>query len=322
MRRMPGALLVAALALLVLAPAALAGNGGIAPVAPHSSNAGAIRDTYWLILAITGAIFVIVETALVTFVVRYRRGRRSRELEGAQVHGNTNIEIAWTVVPVLIVAAIIGFVFAKLPDVKDVPSAKAAGDALDVKVEAHQFYWRFVYPDGQVSIDTMVVPVDRVVTLTIVSSDVVHAWWIPAFGGQTDAIPGRVNHTWFRADRIGSYEGQCAQLCGLLHTRMTQTVKVVPQAQFAAFLASHAPSSRTVAAESFTGVCSTCHGFQGRGDYGPTLQNRTFQRRDITDLLRHGRGRMPAVGDTWSQPEVDAVIAYLKETKGGAQLGG
>src|SRR5713226_4750777 len=267
------ALLAVPLALVTAGPA-LAGNGGIAPVAPHSSNAAAIRDAYWLILAVTGVIFVLVETTLLVFVIRYRRGRRSRTAEGAQVSGHTRVEIAWTVVPVLIVAAIIGFVFAKLPDIQDVPSATAA-NSLNVRVDAHQFYWLFTYPNGQVSIDTMEVPVGKVVTLTVVAADVVHAWWVPALGGQTDAIPGRTNHTWFRAPSMpGTFTGQCAQLCGVFHTQMKDAVKVVTQQEFQSFLASHAAGSRTVAADAYAGVCSKCHGFQGTGDYGPSLQGR------------------------------------------------
>jgi cytochrome c oxidase subunit II len=318
------ALLAVLLALATAAPA-LAGNGGIAPVTPHSSNAAAIRDAYWLILAITGVIFVIVEATLVLFVVRYRRGRRSRTAEGAQVHGHSRTEVAWTIVPVMIVAAIVGFVFAKLPDIKDVPSASAA-NSLNVTVEGHQFYWLFRYPDGQISIDTMEVPVGKVVTLTVVATDVIHSWWVPSLGGQIDAIPGRTNHTWFRAPSTpGTFTGQCAQLCGVFHAQMKDTVKVVTDQQFQSFLASHAAGSQTVAAESFVGVCSKCHGFQGKGAYGPPLQGRTFETTDITKLLRQGRttslGQMPAVGSDWSQAQITAMIAYLQKTKGGASGG-
>jgi cytochrome c oxidase subunit II len=314
------ALLAVLLALVTAAPA-LAGNGGIAPVAPHSPNAAAIRDTYWLILAVTGVIFVLVEGALVLF----RRGRRSPTADGAQIHGSTNLELAWTIVPVLIVAAIIGFVFAKLPDIKDTPSASAA-DSLNVRVDAHQFYWLFRYPGGRLSIDTMEVPVGKVVTLTVDAADVVHSWWIPSLGGQIDAIPGRTNHTWFRAPSTpGTFTGQCAQLCGVFHTQMTATVKVVTEQQFQSFLASHAAGGETVAAEAYTGVCSKCHGFQGKGGYGPSLQGRTFETGDITRLLREGRttsqGRMPAVGSDWSRAQITAMIAYLQKTKGGASGG-
>ena len=127
---------------LLTAGAALAGNGGVAPVNPASPNTHAIRDTYWLILGITGAIFLIVEGALLLFVVKYRRGKRPRTQDGAQVHGNTRLEVGWTVVPVLIVAAIVGYVFASLPDITHVPKASAA-NTLEVTVEGHQFYWLF-----------------------------------------------------------------------------------------------------------------------------------------------------------------------------------
>ena len=309
---------------LFTAAAALAGNGGVAPPPPQSPNTAAIRDTYWLILVITGVIFVIVEGALILFIVKYRRGRRPRTADGAQVHGNTRLEIGWTVVPVLIVATIIGYVFANLPDITTVPKASAA-NTLDVTVEGHQFYWLFRYPDGQVSIDTMVVPVNTVVNETIIGVDVIHGWWIPQLSPQLDAIPGRINHTWFKAEKVGTFHGQCTQLCGIKHAQMLGAIKVVPHGRFDAFLASHAPGSPKVAAEAFVGVCSKCHGVNGVGDYGPPLQNRAFETTDITNLLRHGRstnrGTMPAVGSNWDPAMITAMIHYLRQTKGGATLG-
>ena len=311
---------------LVTAGTALAGNGGVAPVAPASPNASAIRDIYWLILGITGAIFVLVEAALILFVVKYRRGRRSREAEGAQVHGHTRTEIVWTVIPVLIVFAIIAFVFVKLPDVQDVPKASAA-NSLNVKIDGHQYYWQYTYPGGRISIDRMVVPVGSVVTLTVNAADVIHGWWIPALGGQIDAIPGRTNHTWFEApSKPGTYVGQCTQLCGVEHAHMTAQVDVVSEADYRRFLAAHNPGSPVVAAEAYVGVCSKCHGDQGQGAYGPPLQGRTFETGDITRLLREGRtgnqGRMPAVGSDWTAAQITAVIAYLRKIHGGPPSGG
>jgi cytochrome c oxidase subunit 2 len=308
---------------LLTAAAALAGNGGVAPPQPASPNTSSIRDIYWLILVITGVIFVIVEGALILFVVKYRRGRRARTADGAQVHGNTRLEIGWTVVPVMIVATIFGFVFANLPDV-NIPQASAA-NTVDVTVEGHQFYWLFRYPGGQVSIDTMVVPVDTVVDETVVGVDVIHGWWIPQLSPQVDAIPGRINHQWFKADKVGTYKGQCTQLCGIRHAQMLSAIKVVTRARYDAFLAAHHPGSPVVAKEAFVGVCSKCHGMNGVGDYGPPLQNRAFETTDITSLLRHGRstnrGTMPAVGSTWDAAMITGVIHYLRQTKGGATLG-
>jgi cytochrome c oxidase subunit 2 len=309
---------------LATAASAMAGNGGVAPVQSHSPNTGAIRDTYWLILAITGAIFILVEGTLLLFVVKYRRGRRPRTADGAQILGHTRLEVGWTVVPVLIVAVVVGYVFASLPDITHVPKASAA-DTINVKIEGHQFYWLFRYPGGQVSVDTMVVPVDTVVNETVVGIDVIHGWWIPALSPQLDAIPGRVNHTWFKADQVGHYPGRCSQLCGIFHAQMKGAIDVVTRQQFDAFLAAHSPGGRTVAKETFTGVCSKCHGMNGTGAYGPSLQNRTFATTDITKLLRNGRttglGTMPAVGSDWDQPQISGIIRYLQQTKGGASLG-
>jgi len=310
---------------LFTAAAALAGNGGVAPPAPRSPNTAAIRDTYWLILVITAVIFVLVEGALILFVIKYRRGRRARTADGAQVHGNTRLEIGWTVVPVLIVATIIGYVFANLPDITNVPKATAA-NSLDVTVEGHQFYWLFRYPDGAISIDTMVVPVNTVVNQTVLGIDVIHGWWVPPLSPQIDAIPGRVNHQWFEAEKVGLYKSQCTQLCGVMHAEMTSAIRVVTRDRFDAFLATHRPGSPVVAAEAYVGVCSKCHGQNGVGAYGPPLQGRAFETADITKLLRHGRtgsrGTMPAVGSTWTAAQITAMIHYLRQTKGGGTGGG
>jgi cytochrome c oxidase subunit 2 len=314
------ALLAAACALVAAAPAS-AGNGGLGPVPPKSPNAEGISNTYWLILAITGAVFLIVETTLIVFLIRFRRRRRARSAEGPQIRGNTNLEIAWTVVPVLILVAIAGYVFSQLSGIQDVPAARA-GDRLEIRVEGQQFYWEFRYPDGQVAVDTMVVPVGRVVRLTVVGNDLIHSWWIPALGGKIDAIPGRENHTWFRASKPGLYRGQCAELCGLQHAAMLGWVKVVSPAEYTRFLAVHEPSSPTVARETFDGVCAKCHGPQGEGDVGPPIAGSTFAKADTTQLLRQGGGAMPAVGAHWSTAQIDATIRYLNRTKGGAESGG
>src|SRR5438034_423361 len=106
---------------LALAGAAAASYGGLTPVTPESPNAHRITDSYLLILAVAGAIFVIVEGALITFAIRYRRGGRSRDAEGPEIHGATRLEIIWTVIPGLIIAGIVSFVFYKLPGIKNVP---------------------------------------------------------------------------------------------------------------------------------------------------------------------------------------------------------
>ncbi|HZQ66070.1 MAG TPA: cytochrome c oxidase subunit II [Gaiellaceae bacterium] len=311
--------LVAVLSLALLsATTAVAGNGGFAPVDPASPNASRINDAYWLIFGFTAAIFVLVEGALIWFVIRYRRRGRPRDAEGLQIHGSTRLEIMWTVVPVVILAAIAAFVFYKLPGIKDVPEARA-GESLTVKVHAQQFYWQFQYPDGQISIDRMVVPVGAVVRLEVTSGDVAHSWWIPRLGGKIDAIPGRTNTTWFKGEREGVYSGQCAEFCGLQHAAMRADVAVVSRAAYEEFLATHGPGSREVAKETFSGTCAKCHGLAGQGYIGPKIAGSATlaQPTALAALLRNGGVQMPAVGKDWSDQQLRATMAYLRSRFGG-----
>jgi cytochrome c oxidase subunit 2 len=322
-RRLLFGLLAGVLLALAVAGAAAAANGGFTPVTPHSPNAHRINTTYYFILGFTGFVFVLVEALLIVFIVRFRSRDRTRDVEGAQIHGNTNIELAWTVAPVVILALIAGFVLYEIPGIKNVPSA-SAGNSLRVKVEAHQFYWQFDYPEGEVSINKLVVPANAVVRLDVVSPDVAHSWWIPALGGKIDAIPGRTNHTWFKTGRLGTYRGQCAEFCGLQHAIMRASVQVVDADAFTSFRMAHRRGSRNVGNEVIDGACATCHGDKGQGLVGPKIAGNPLvnDRRGLTTLLREGReptrtiDGMPAVGKTWSNAELNAVIVALKQRYG------
>jgi cytochrome c oxidase subunit 2 len=308
---------------LALAGAAAAGNGGFAPPASRSPNADRIADVYYLILGITGAIFVLVETARIVFIVRFRSRGRSREVEGPQIIGHTRLELIWTAVPVLLLAAIAAFVFYKLPGIKDVPPARA-GDQLAIRVEGHQFYWRFVYPDGTVAVDRLRVPVDEVVTLAITTPDVAHSWWVPELGGKMDAIPGRTNHTWFQARRVGVYEGTCAEFCGIHHGLMKAYVEVMPRPAYESWLARQHTSPVDLGKETFVGVCAKCHGLAGQGGIGPKLAGSSLiqDRAGLAKVIRNGILTMPAVGQDWNARQVNAVIDYLRRKLSGASGGG
>ena len=322
--------LVAGLA-LVLAGTAAAKGGGFAPVAPQSPNAERIESSYWLIFGFAAAIFLLVEVALVVFILRFRSRGRGREVEGPQIRGHLKLELAWTTVPVLILAAIAVFVFYKLPGIKDVPKAGAAGSQLEVSVEGRQFYWQFTYPNGVISIDNMRVPADRPVRLEVTSpvSDVIHSWWIPALGGKIDAIPGHPNHTWFEAAKPGVYQGQCAEFCGIQHAAMRATVEVVPASAFDAWLSNEARAqtegSSDLGEQTFVGACANCHGSQGLGGIGPNIAGSAVvkDRKALGDLLENGGTLMPAVGKGWSTRQTDALFSYLaKHIAGGASGGG
>lgn len=312
---------IAAVALGALASAApaLADNAGLTPVDPKSPNAEAINDTYYLLLGVTGVVFFAVEIALVVFLIRYRRRNRPIDAEGPQIHGNTQLEIMWTIVPVFLVAIVVGFVFYKLPAVTDV--TRAASEPADepnlvIDVEGRRFYWEFRYPDGRITYDTMVVPVDRTVELNVTAPDfdVIHSWWIPALGGKIDAIPGKLNHTWFRAESSGDFEGSCAEFCGLQHAEMSMMVRAVDADGFEAELTRLAGSGQA----QFEATCAKCHNLSGPQLVGPTLGgNPTLADREALEtLLREGRGEMPAIGRDWTDAQLDSLFAYTRGAGG------
>ena len=321
-RKLP-VLTIVLLAVLATAGAAAAANGGFTPQTPHSPNAKSINHAYDLIFILTAAVFVIVETLLVVFIWKYRSRGRGRDVEGPQVHGHTRLELLWTAGPVLILAVIATFIFVKLPGIANVPASSAA-DRVNITVEAHQFYWQFDYPNGAKSINDLHVPVNQVVYLTIKSADVDHSWWIPQLGGKTDAIPGRTNHTWFKADKIGTFQGQCAEFCGIFHEAMAARVIATSSADYANYISKVAGAD--LGRAEFQGVCATCHGMQGQGGYGPAIAANPIltQPQSLSPLLHNGgRALMPAVGNDWTDAQIKALVDYVgKHVYKGATSGG
>ena len=312
-RKLPSFVLVVLLA-LATAGVAAASNGGFTPVTPESANASHTQSAYYVILGFTSAIFVVVEGFLVVFIVKYRRRGRGRAVEGAQVHGHTRLELIWTVIPVLILCVIGVVVFVELPKINDAP---ASTDPVHITVEGHQYYWQFDYPGGARSIGALHVPTGAVVDLNVISPDVIHSWWIPALGGKVQAIPGHPNHLWFKANEPGSYEGQCAELCGVYHASMLATVVAEPQQSYENYISTTA--RQTLGKQEWSGVCATCHGNLGQGGYGPAIANNTLltQQSALEGILENGftgtQGAMPPVGKGWTNAQISALVAYVKK---------
>jgi cytochrome c oxidase subunit II len=221
------------------------------PESGPSKNANDIAELYALIMVMALVVFAGVEGTLIWILIRFkaRRGRVA-----AQIHGNTRLEIGWTVGAAVILVFITVVTFIKLPGIKNPPAsdidangAKVAsttllastdqpdapkGAKLNIVVDGQQYVWRFQYPrvDNKevFAYEEMVVPVGMTVTLDITADDVAHSWWIPKLGGKMDAIPGYTNKTWFKADRAGVFVGQCAELCGRNHANMLARVRAVP----------------------------------------------------------------------------------------------
>jgi cytochrome c oxidase subunit 2 len=234
------------------------------PQSGGSSNANQIDTLYKIALWVGLVIFVLVEGALGYALIKFRARRGA---VAAQIRGNTRLEVGWTVAASVILLALAVLTFAKLSSIEDPANSSANGDklagssgllyasaerklppdgkSLNIQVIGRQYIWQYVYPgasepDGlgaPYSYVQMVVPTNTTVTLDIVSSDVVHSWWIPALGGKFQAVPGYHNYTWFKIDKPGVFRGQCAILCGRGHARMLASVKAVPPAQFDEWLA-------------------------------------------------------------------------------------
>jgi cytochrome c oxidase subunit II len=316
-------LAVVVLCALALSGAAFAAEPGFTPVEPASPNAEGIKESYYWVAIFTGAIFVLVQGALVWFIVRYRADRRTREMDGAQVHGNTNLELAWTVAPVLVLVAIGSFVFYKLPGIENVPAA----DRVEVSVKGYRYYWNYTYPNGVIAVDRLRAPVGQTTRLEVSAPDfeVIHSWWIPALGGKFDAIPEVTNETWFNAEAPGIYRGQCAEFCGIQHAVMRAEVEAMPPRAFDAWLAREARQQEAgtsgLGEETYRGACAKCHGPAGEGNIGPRLSgNRLLgDAAAVEQVVRNGRGAMPPVGKDWTERQMSALIRYLGEELLGSQ---
>ncbi len=249
----------------------------------------------------------------------------SRPRSSSSSRGCSSPSSSSTAPPVVIIAIILGFVFYKLPGISDAPKASASsGGNIQIRLDAHTFYWQFTYPNGAISIDELHLPVGKVAELSINAEDVNHSWWIPQLGGKTDAIPGHTNHTWYQPDKIGTFYGQCAEFCGLFHERMLGRVVVTSEAEYQSFISSGA--AKELGKSEWVGVCAKCHGMQGQGDYGPAIAANSIlvQKASLEGLLRKGGILMPAVGDNWSDVQMGALEAYLKKSvyKGASASGG
>jgi cytochrome c oxidase subunit II len=247
-RRLLLALPIALLTALLAAPAARAGL--LFPESGGSPNADSIHTLYVMVFILALFIFVGVEATLLWALFKFKAKKGAT---AAQIHGNTKLEVGWTVGAFLILIFITFFTFIKLGDIKNpkpslvdkngnpiaqVEHAQYAstdlkapsGQSMKIVVNGQQYVWRYAYPgnDKLLAYTDMVVPVGVTVLLDITADDVAHSWWIPKLGGKFDAIPGYTNKTWFRipADAIPAgqkqviYTGQCAELCGRNHANM------------------------------------------------------------------------------------------------------
>jgi cytochrome c oxidase subunit 2 len=225
--------------------------GGINFQRPVTDVARDVSNFHNEVLIIIAAITVFVTALLIWVMVRYNK--RSNPIPRKFSH-NTLVEILWTVVPVLILVYIAYKSFPLLYE-QDVMPQVAEEEVVDIKVYGHQWYWRYIYGEGEnitevesrvvpadalkpgqiplLSVDNpMVAPAGRYVRLSITAQDVIHAWAMPQFAIKVDAVPGRLNQLWFNTDEPGIYYGQCSELCGANHAFMPIELRILPQQQY------------------------------------------------------------------------------------------
>jgi cytochrome c oxidase subunit 2 len=213
-----------------------------------STPAGQVNDISIFVLTITGLIFAGVGGLLLYALVRYR-GRRGDLTEPAQVFGSVQIELSWTIIPILIIVVLFLTTTRVLFSVQDAPKPASA---LDVIVVGHQFWWEFRYPQyNVVTANELHVPVssnatDRPTFMKLTSADVIHSFWIPQLAGKTDLLPNRVNEMWIDPRTPGLYLGQCAQFCGAEHAKMLLRVYVDTPEQFQQWIANQQKMQREI----------------------------------------------------------------------------
>jgi len=309
--------------------------------APVSTPADSIMGLSIFVLLTVAAIFVVVFGLLAYAIVRFRNKRNDDRSEPAQVYGSTQVELAWTIIPILIVVALFLAAARVIASVQD--ASRPAG-ALEVTVIGHQYWWEYRYPKlNIVAANELHVPVSdpahpTPTFLTLLSADTDHSFWVPRLAGKTDLIPNHPNSMWIDPHEPGLFLGQCAQYCGVQHAKMLLRVYVQPREEFDRWVREQQqlPHAEMEGAAVSAGqrvfastACVNCHTVSGtpaKGRFGPDLTH--LMSRDTIasgaapnthktlrlwiqnpDAIKPG-SKMPAMG--LSEKDLDAVTDYLE----------
>ncbi len=294
-----------------------------------------IEFVYWFATVICIAVFALVMAVLLYSVMAFRSPPED-ESDGPPIHGNTGLEVAWTVVPAILVIAIgvlSAFVMSK--------NGEAGPNPLNVKVFAQQFAWRFVYPDDNgVKSGQLVLPLNRSAKFEMESADVIHSFWIPDMGQKQDLVPGIKTSIIVTPTRTGVFSLVCTELCGVGHSTMRAAVRVVSPEEFATWVKERSEGgggNPDEAAALFASAgCGGCHAFTPAGttgEIGPNLDNLVSAAqkagRDPADYVREAivdPGKViapgyqdgvmpPSYSETLSDEEIDSLVAYLTGAK-------
>lgn len=307
------------------------------PLNPASPAARSIANLHNITLVVATLVFLIVCGLLIYSLVRFRRKSNDEPEPDQSFHGNTTLEIIWTVIPVGILVLLLVFTFQTLQDISpDRPTD------LTVRVIGKQWLWEVQYPDYNIKgTGELRIPVDTDVKIELTSQDVIHSFWVPQLGGKRDAVPGYLNTTWLRAERLGTFHGQCAEYCGLAHSQMPLKVVVLDRDSFDIWAAATAEQQANASAQGEllfgTAGCTGCHAINGQGgQIGPELTN-VYAEQGV-DYIHESiitpneviapqcpTGACPAgvmpqnFEEILSEDEINAIIEYLRVVSEGAE---
>lgn len=262
--------------------------------------------TFYIILGASVFLLVSITTVMIYFVIRYRRKKNP---QASNIQGNTKLEIIWTAIPLGLVLVMFYFGWLGFKPMRNVPK-----DAIPIKGIGQMWAWSFEYENGKKSPE-LVVPLNKPVKINLSSLDVIHSLYIPAFRIKEDAVPGRDNYMWFIAQDTGEYNIFCAEYCGDRHSYMLSKVKVLPEADYNAWLASAAevpagePAGLTLMKQN---ACVTCHSTDGTRIVGPTFKG-LFGKKET--VITNGAEREITVDEDYIrksvyEPNADVVKGY------------
>ncbi len=303
------------------------------PVALKESN------LFWFILVVSTTVFVVVVSALIYSIIRFRA--RPGAAEPMQFHGNTKLEIGWTIVPSLVLLGVLVMTITTMNSIQQ----PASPNTITVNAVGHQWWWEFQYPDQHVvTADEMWIPTGTVVHVNLISDNVIHSFWVPQLSGKTDVIPGHDNTIWLQADTVGWYRGECAEFCGTQHAHMDFLVHAVSSSDYQTWIQQQqAPAAQPTSALAQAGAqyfasspCIGCHMVNGvtkgsgAGLIGPNLTHfgsRQWIAGGVVDntpqnlaawihdaqAVKPGSD-MPAFPNLTSS-QVDELVAYLESLK-------
>ncbi len=305
---------------------------------PQGPFARRIDGLFWPVFWVAVAVFALVEGGVLAATILFRD--RPNRKDPRQIHGNTRLEIVWTVIPVAILASI------AVPTVRGVLDLTECGEgAYEIEVIGHQWWFEYRYPEagGVQTANVMVIPAGREVCAVMTSDDVLHNYWVPQLNGKRYLVPGQTTVLRLQADDPGLYQGQCAEFCGLSHSLMKAQVRAVPEEEFSAWLAHQAepaaePAEGTPAYEGlqvYLNRCTQCHTIEpfsavpGENFNGPNLTHfmergvlagayRDYSHENLATWLTNPPKEKPGSympNLALTQQEIDALIAFLETLK-------